>query len=520
MVLRPVQALALHDAGTEGGLFGAIGVGEGKTLITLLLLVVLGAVRGLLLLPAGLIEKTQRERAILSRHWRIPNTLRIFSYDMLGRVQAADELERFRPEAIICDEVHRLKNRRAAVTRRVARYMHDNPYTKFCGLSGTIMDKSLKDFAHILRWVLKLQAPIPVTNEETEEWAEALDESVDPMARRRAGALLELCSAEEKAEHPWIAARHGFRRRLIETPGVVATIGAGEHVDCSIYVREIRHKVAEVTERNFAKLRTEWATPDDWQLMTAVDVWRHAQELALGLFYVWDPRPPTEWREARKAWNRFVRDVISRGRTYDSELQVANACDAGRLDATALEAWRRLRPTYTPAVKAVWCDDSALKACAEWAKTPGLIWTEHGFFAEALSKMTGIPYFGAGGFDSQGRYIEDAPKGSAIASIDANREGKNLQKLWSRNLLVCPPTSAAWWEQTIARTHRPGQEADEVTVDVLIGCRENYDACLKAIAGAQAIQEMTGKVQKLMIADVTLSSEGEIDRLMTPRWQR
>lgn len=142
--LRPVQALALHDAAINGGLFGPIGVGEGKTLITLLLPLVLELQRPLLLLPAALIEKTKREwlgpdPKAYARHWRIPNTLRMFSYDLLGRVQAADELERYQPDGIICDEVHRLKNRRAAVTRRVARYMHDRPYTKFCGLSGSVM---------------------------------------------------------------------------------------------------------------------------------------------------------------------------------------------------------------------------------------------------------------------------------------------------------------------------------------------------------------------------------------------
>lgn len=514
MRLRPVQALALHDAGIYNGLFGPIGVGEGKTLITLLLSLVLKARRPLLLLPAALIEKTQRDRLALSRHWKIPNTLRCFSYDMLGRVQAASELETYQPDVIICDEVHRLKNRRAAVTRRVARYMMAQPHTKFCGLSGTVMSKSIKDFAHILRWCLKTEAPIPLTNEETEEWAEALDQSVDPCLRRGPGALFEFCSAGENE-------REGFRRRLTETPGVVATIGEGESVGASIYVRAITPTVAPVTEQNFRKLREEWATPDDWALMYATDIYRHSQELALGLFYAWNPRPPQEWRDARKAWHQFVRATISNGRTFDSELHVANAVDAGRLPLgrEVLAAWRTIGPTFRPNVIPVWCDDSAIRACAEWMSRPGLVWTEHGFFAQRLSKLTGASYYAQGGFDARGRYIEDAdPDAPAIASIDANREGKNLQKIWHRNLFVCPPASAEWWEQAIARTHRTGQEADEVTLDVLLGCRENFDNCIKAIEGARAIYETTGKKQKLLMADILLPSEAEIDALRTPRW--
>ena len=479
-------------------------------------------------MPASLIEKTQRDRLAYGRHWRVPNTLRVFSYDLLGRVQAADALEEYQPDLIICDEVHRLKNRRAAVTRRVARYMYDRPYTIFCGLSGSVMDRSLKEFAHILRWALKLKAPVPTTNEELEEWAEALDHGLDPMARRKPGALLSLCSKEERsqyAEH--VAARHGFRRRLTETPGVVATVGEGESVGCSIYVRAIRHKVAAVTEENFAKLRGDgadnpgWLLPDGTPLVSAVDVWRHAQELALGLHYEWNPRPPDEWLEARKNWHRFVRETISRSRTFDSALHVANAVDSGELQTDTLERWRQIEPTFTPNVVPVWHDDSALKACAEWMKTPGLVWTEHHFFAERLSEMTGAPYYGAGGFAADGQYIEAAaPGSSAIASIDANREGKNLQGIWSRCAYVCPPSSATWIEQSIARLHRPGQMADEVQVDVFLGCRENFDAICKAIEAAQAVQDMTGKKQKILMADLDLPTESEIDLIRSPRWTR
>ena len=445
MQLRPVQALALHDAGVYGGAFCPIGVGEGKTLITLLAPYVLEAQRPLLLLPAGLVEKTERERRQLSAHWLIPSNLRLLSYEMLGRAQSALELEVYKPDAIICDEVHRLKNRRAAVTRRVARWMQAHPETRFIALSGTIMRKSLLEFGHILRWCLKDRAPIPKSDHELEEWASALDEDTDELRRLDPGVLRSFCDSSVSSLSD---VRRGFRRRLVETPGVVASAGDGERVDCSIYVRAITYKLQPITNRHFEKLRGAWLTPDDWPLCQGVDVWRHARELALGFHYVWDPRPPKRWMDARRDWAAFVREVLSRSRTLDSELQVAQACATGKLADDKLRAWQSVRDTFTPHTVAVWHDDSVLDLCTEWMSRPGLVWTEHALFAERLSAETGIPYFGAKGLTSSGRFIDDADsKRAAILSIDANREGRNLQTKWSRNLVVSPPEGADVWQQ-------------------------------------------------------------------------
>ncbi len=535
MRLRPVQALALHDIGTVGGGFLPVGVGEGKTLISLLAAYVLDAKSPLLLLPASLIEKTQREMRHLMQHWLIPTNIRMMSYEMLGRAQSAAELDTYKPDLVVDDEVHKLKNKRAAVTRRVGRYMHENPGTRFVGMSGTIMRKSLCDFGHILRWALKGNAPVPKTTEELEEWASALDEVAkgkpgDELSRLEPGALLQFATREPTSSGTDLErARRGFRARLTETPGVVATAGDSERVDCSIYIKAHVLKVAPITEQHFRTLRGDrddrdrfpgWLTPDGWPLSQGVDVWRVARELALGLHYIWDPRPPKEWMEPRKAWSAFVREVLSHSRTLDSELQVAQACAAGRLPDEALRAWQAVRDTFKPNSVAVWHDDSALKFCAEWAKTPGIVWTEHSFFAERLAELTGLPYFGAKGLTSSGQFIDDADSTrAAIVSIDANREGRNLQGKWSRNLVVSPPEGADVWQQMLGRTHRPGQTADEVEVDILWGCREHVNAWRKALAGTIAVRDTVGGAPaKLLLADVNVPSEEEVDRFVGWRW--
>lgn len=524
MALRPIQALALIEAGVCGGLFGPIGVGEGKTLITLLAPYVLAAERPLLLLPAGLVKKTERERTTLERHWCIPKHVRLLSYEWLGRVQGSKELDVYRPDLIVCDEVHKLKNRRAAVTRRVARYMHAHPETKFIGLSGTVMRKSLLDFGHILRWCLKDGAPVPCTETELEEWASALDEeTANELCRYEPGELFQLCTPEEiSADPPLTAVRRGFRRRLTETPGVVATAGDDAKVSCSLYVRAVTYDVDPVTDRHFSKLRGAWKTPDDWPLCQAVDVWRHARELALGFHYVWDPRPPQAWMDARKAWCAFVRETLSRSRTLDSELQVAQACAAGRLPDDELRAWQAVRETFKPNTVAVWHDDSALRVCLDWTSQPGIVWTEHALFAQRLSQIAGIPYFGAKGLAADGRFIDDADaRKPCIASIDANREGRNLQTKWNRNLIVSPPEGPDIWQQTIGRTHRPLQPADEVVVDVLFGCAEHARAWRKALAGAESIRDTVGGSEhKLLIADIDFPTDTQIALFRGSRWDR
>jgi superfamily II DNA or RNA helicase len=149
MSLRPVQATALAEIGMRGGLFGIIRVGAGKTIISLLSASVAEAKRPVLLIPAKLVEKTQRDMEALSRHWQIQKT-RIITYEWLGRAQAADALDSYKPDVIVCDEAHKLKNKSAAVTRRVARYMKANPTTKMIVMSGTITKRSLHDYVHLI----------------------------------------------------------------------------------------------------------------------------------------------------------------------------------------------------------------------------------------------------------------------------------------------------------------------------------------------------------------------------------
>ena len=513
MKLRPVQAIALYEAMETGGLFGPIRVGGGKTVLSMLLAKVLEARWPILLLPAALIEKTEHDRRILAEHWKLPTDLEFVSYEILGRVKAADYFKYRSPELIIADESHRLKNKRAGVTRRVLRYMREHPDTKFAAMSGTVMKGSINDFAHILRWCLKDSAPVPQDDEEVMTWAEALDEKINPLARRTPGALMTFVG---KTDGSLEEGRQAFQYRLLNTKGVVAS-QRSDGVTCSLRVSALEYKPAPVTEQHFSHVRTTWSTPDGWDFKEAIELRRYLRELALGFHSIWDPRPPPEWLAARKAWSVFVRGVLSNSRSLDTPLQVANVVDAGRLeDDGAHAAWRAIEKTFTIQPKPVWHDDSALQAAATWMeREKGIVWTEHVFFAKKLAQMTGAAYYGADGLDESGSSITYVKPGRGIiASIQANGTGRNLQ-MFSSNLFASCPSGPSQMEQTIGRTHRDGQEADEVIVDILLGCAEHAEAFSRALAGARAAADTLGHDQKLLLADLCFPST---DQRRGPLW--
>ncbi len=524
--LLPVQALALLEAMLHGGLVGNIDVGEGKTLITFLIAYVLEAERYLLLLPASLIDKTKREHEKYAKHWNVTplEKIKLLSYDILGRAKYEKAIEEFDPDLIGADEAHRLKDRMASSTRRVIRHMKKKPETRFVALSATFIQRSVRDCGHIVRWCLKDKAPVPRTEAELEDWAWALDDKLPEEARWHPGALLKFCNADEvklSEREPLSAARLGFQRRLLETPGVVSSLGENR-ISSSLYVSPVRPTYKPITEENFTRLRSKWETPDGWPLMSGAEVWRHARELALGFYYVWDPRPPQPWLAARRDWSSFVREIVSRSHKLDSEDHVAQAIDDGRVsDGGLLARWRKVQPTFRVNQKAIWFDESALELCAQWMeKGPGIVWTEHVHFAERLAVMTGRKYYGAEGRSPDGELIDDAKPGPIIASIKANKAGRNLQEKWSRNFVVAPPDTADDWHQLIGRTHRRGQTSEEVTVEILLGCREHASAFRHAMSGAAATRDMLGMKHKLHIADIEWPSEDDLRRLRGPRWER
>lgn len=497
--LWPVQAQALVELADYGGLLAPIGVGQGKTLISFLAPKVVGATRPVLLIPAKLRDKTLLEYERLQREWFLPS-LYVQTYETLSREWNASFFLEYRPDIIVADEAHKLKNMSAAVTRRLKRYLQSaDPRPWVVLMSGTFARRSLMDYWHLARWALGSdKAPVPMDWMEAQTWAGAMDggeEQVPPGALRVFMQNPNSIPTLEKV-------REGFRQRLVQTPGIVATQELG--YPGSLQIRGVSVSLPKTLQDHLRHLRENWETPDGHPFADAPELWRHARELACGFYYRWNPRPPLEWLMSRKVWCSFVRTTLGHSRKLDTELQVRNAVLQGNLPdgSSALKAWEQQKPLFEPNQEAVWLDRTTLEYAKRWlVEHKGLCWVEHVAFGKELSKLAKLPYYGNGGLDRLGRSIE-RENGPCIVSIQANAEGRNLQR-YHKNLIVSVPPNATVLEQLIGRTHRSGQTADEVEVEILFSVKEHNEGWNKALLDARYIQETTGNVQKLCVADLT-----------------
>ena len=301
---------------------------------------------------------------------------------------------------------------------------------------------------------------------------------------------------------PGETVRQGFRRRLAETPGFVATRDGELGTSLRIHKREIQ--APPHIHAMIAKLRRDWETPNGDLIVEAIEVWRHARELAMGMWNRWDPPAPRDWLEARRAWNKYVRETLTHNKRHlDTPLQVWNECTEAVRPLKEWQDWKNVKDTFEPNTVAVWEDDYLIRDATKWLHDAenggGIVWVEQVAVGEKLAQVSGVPYFGGG--EKASHDILDY-RGPCIASIAAHTTGKNLVQ-WSRNLITCPPTSGKTWEQLLARTHRQGQVADEVEAWVYQQTDELRAALSQAMRDARYLRDTLGGAQRLLYGDVT-----------------
>jgi hypothetical protein len=488
MILRPLQALALAESYVHGGALVLMPVGQGKTLVTYLLPTTMDAKRPVLLLPGKLRNKTYVEFRELSAHWKAPANLRIISYEEVST--DPQKLSAAAPDLIIADESHKLKNKKAACTKRVWKYWYDND-VNFVPLSGTLAKRSFFDWWHLQLMALPAElCVLPFDWNEAELWAMALDEK--PKMRADLGALKKFGSNVEDA-------RTGYGNFLKRVPGVIRSDIV--NVDASLQIEIIdKRGVSQPIQEALTRLIKRWELPDGTDVLEAVDFWRHSRELANGFYYKWAEQPPEEWADARRAFNAFVRNMLRCSQKWTAPAEAVEALREHEI----VKRWLNIKKTFEPTTEAVWIDDEYLEQvvyyygaeCVEHV----LIWYEHKAVGARL-KQLGFSTFGAGGQEVETKQsIVDFKYGSAAVSIPALGEGFNLQR-WSKNIILnCPPVGNIW-EQMIGRTHRPGQKADTVEVAVMISADVQLADFKQARADAQYTTAISGQA-KLSYADI------------------
>lgn len=528
MRLLHVQAAGLIELYETGGWFGQAGVGQGKTLITLLAATVLGAKRPLLLVPAKLREKTEREIRKYQHHWKIHRP-RVESYQALGRaggghmlsLKEEDGVVRgYCPDLLILDEAHYARNHRASVTKKIATYVKRQRaagktlWVLLC--SGTMSKRELEDFAHFAEWTHPLACPLPRSRQERKLWGKAVNEGVPDHQRVQPGALriFESDEGEEDLER----IRRGLQKRIFETPGFLAT-RSNDVADCSLIIECHQIDVPPKVDKIFSRMKETYETPAGDELDSGARLYGVSRQLACGFYKRWDPQAPKWWLTPRKMYNKGVRHRLSHNQKglsspEDVRREIVAEGEKHKL-WPVYEAWEKVRPRFKPRSVPVWIDDFAIRWVEKWAKeNTGIIWVEWPDFGMRLAKVLGVPYYGEKGLDVGGRYIEDEDgKRCIVASSNANSEGLNLQAQFHQMLFTSAPPTGAKNEQLIGRVHRQYQKADEVIADYMIASIEQYNGFMQSMRDAGFHSEVLGTEMKLH------EDGGKTADIILPKWR-
>jgi len=510
-------------------------------LLAPLALTAVGVKHVVLLVPPGLATQLVGDYLHVGQHFHVPqivfhgvsydNTgrgsddvplepgapvMHVVPYSRLSRPESTTWLEQqLRPDAIVADECHKLRNVKTATGARVDRYMREHPTTLFVGLSGSMTSRTLRDYDHLARWALRGGSPLPLDPEVTVDWCRALDPSDNPA---EPGPLIEaLCDPGEHVVD-------GFRRRLAETLGVVTTTAPPVDVLLEIDERPAP-PIPPVVEEALASVRG-FVRPDGEELVDALQVAKCACEVAAGFYYKWvfprcqfprDESLVEEWRDARKEWHREVREKLQRAEEHlDSPKLCQNAAERAHGErpphrglptwqARTWARWRGVRDKIYHETRTVRLDDYLVRDVVAWAKqATGIVWYEHHAFGEWVAEQSGLPIYGGGPnggglLDETGRIRESGDR-SVILSIRAHGTGRNgLQERYSRALLPNVPASPDAWEQVLGRLHRIGQRASSVQTWFYRHTKELRSHVDKALQAAIYVEGTMGSVQKLRL---------------------
>lgn len=323
------QAEAFLTFKSLGCGFFPIGVGEGKTLITLWMANYAytqwqGFHKIILLVPSSLILQLvkisipwAREHISLSipiynvgkqtkeRRKNLVDMdrpgLYIMPYSLLSTLDTDYLLQKIDPKLIICDEGQNLANRDSARSKRLFRYISTkyterNDYVHGVVLSGTLTKKSIKDYWHLIDWCLGQYSPLPRQRSLACDWGRVLD-ALGEALPDTVGCLVPLFewAVQNFPEETFQANQTGFRKaymvRLKTMPGVVATgeDSLGTRLDIHPAVNSPVGADCKACHNDLKELQRrvidDWISPSGDDIEYAIHKFRYLYELSSGMFY-------------------------------------------------------------------------------------------------------------------------------------------------------------------------------------------------------------------------------------------
>lgn len=492
------------------------------------------------------------------------NGLYIMPFSLLSRQDSLHMLRAIDPDLIIADEAHGFKNRSSGRSKKLfgwreERIAEEREVPNFVAMSGTMTSKSIKDYHHLITWALAGGSPLPMSASLAKAWGAVIDSGSVLGDDNQTGPLKQLVNwarenFPDEVFKPTVSDfRRAYKLRLTTAPGVVSTgdqeIGTSLTIttlDCEGQGDELMGLVNKVREDN--------KTPNGDVIEHAMQEFKWLSELTAGFYneLLW----PTPERLAGRTWVldgveitftdksavealELAMEHHERHQVYSKELRaylkesplgqdtpmevarVINQHPESMPDELVM-FYENMRETKDESIERFGMlvereshvhrvDDFKILKSVEWAQClsdageGGILWFWHNGIGRWLRdeiQAAGIDMlYCPAGKDANEEIIDHANKDRVIvASIGAHSIGKNLQH-FEHQLFVQWPRVATTAEQTLGRTHRTGQMADELVVyrfDTTAFDTINFAACLN---DAVYNHQSTGDRQKVVYAN-------------------
>lgn len=578
IALKDLQAEALLTFQREGSVFGPIGVGHGKTGISIR--IAQSAYEGdhrviLIAMPPTTVPQFVKHQLPLWRQWsnvsvpihnlhkkRLKERLRlvkarrpglyIMPYSLFSREDADEVLEELRPTLMILDEAHNFADPTSAKTGRFLRYL-SKYQPRLALLSGTMTDKRMEEYHHLLVGCLLEGCPVPIPRGLMMSWAEVLDSDSDFASATgdelntgltNLGSLIawyknHFPGSDIKGDIHGI--RRAYRARLKAAPGVVAS--ADDDIGVSLEVDVLDPKPADdypglAEVRKYQKqIEDEWLSPSGDEIEYALHKWKYQFEVGSGIFHKlsWPDSEDDQLlalsqdhHQRKQEYHRQLRRWLGENDIprLDTPMLVGNSMwrhgNQFVQDADLYGAWtfmKEIEPDEDSEVQLLErlsdpirvCDfkiQQAVRVACAWASGPGspggLMWYHHRAVGKWLAEQLA----------AEGLDVLHCPAGSAhdarildpsnakrviVASLRAHGEGKNLQYL-RRAHYVQRPRQARMMQQSLGRIHRMGQKEDSVLTTFPMW--DGFDAQQLAATLIDSVyqQHTIGQEQKILSA--------------------